>query len=72
MANRANNNSGDKQTGRAWEDERQKNKTLDDTGEQRWSGNREGKHPCLKIGHGVETVELIRHPEVKLTTTQTE
>lgn len=47
-------------------------KTLDDTGEQRGSGNQGGKHSCLKMEHRVETMELIRRPEAKLTTTQTD
>lgn len=45
--------------------------TLDDTGEQRRSGNQGDKHTCLKMELRVETIELMRDPEVKLTTTQT-
>lgn len=47
-------------------------KTLYDTGEQRRSGNQGGKHWCLKMEHRVETIELIRDPEAKLATTQTD
>lgn len=49
-----------------------KKNILDDTGEQRGSGNREGKHSRLKMEHRVETMELIRRPQVKLTTMQTD